>query len=277
MAQPPGVERPRRWRASLVWELVGCALNGHELLGTDVARLRDEDAVVAREYDGLRWYRCVRCDSWLPLAPPEHPERATLPPRRDIEIPLRGRALRDRFVLRLIAVDRIVHFLIIGVLAVGVLVFAHDRARLRADWTRILNRLQGVFGGPISDSNHGWLHDIDRLFTVSTGTLYLYGALIAAYALINLVEAIGLWGAHRWAEYLAVVEVVAFIPLEVHELTIRISPLKIIALLVNIAIAVYLLLAHRLFGLRGGGRAYSAERERDTGWAALDRDAPRHG
>src|SRR5579885_3082084 len=94
-AQPPGLETPRRWRPRLVWELLGCALNGHELLGTDVAQLRPEDAVVARETDGLRWYRCVRCDSWLPLAPPTRPVREQLPPREEIAVPLRGRALRD--------------------------------------------------------------------------------------------------------------------------------------------------------------------------------------
>lgn len=166
------------------------------------------------------------------------------------------------------------HFLVIGALAVGIFLFAHDRARLHADWTRILNRLQGGVGGPIADTSHGWLHDIDRLFTVPTTTLYLYGACVAAYALVNLVEAVGLWGARRWAEYLAVIEVLAFVPIEVHELTLRVSPLKILALIINLAIAVYLLLAHRLFGLRGGNRAYHAERDRDTGWAALERTAP---
>lgn len=272
--RPPGIEKPRRWRPRLVWELVGCALNGHELLGTDVARLRAEDAVVARDFDGLRWYRCLRCDSWLPLPPPEQPARDHLPPRSEIPVPLRGRALRDRFVLRLIAIDRILHFIVIGALAVGILVFAHDRARLRADWTRILNRLQGGIGGPISDTTHGWLHDIDRLFTVSTSTLYLYAIGVGAYALINLVEAVGLWRGRRWAEYLAVVEVLVFVPIEVHELTLRVSPLKIVALIVNLAIAAYLLIAHRLFGLRGGRRAYRAERDRDAGWPALERTAP---
>ena len=273
-APQPGVARARRWRRRLAWELVGCAVSGHELLGTDVARIRDEDSVVAREHESLRWYRCLRCDSWLPLPAPSEPTRDTLPPRDQITVPPRGRALRDRFVLRLIALDRIVHFLLIGALAVGVLVFAHDRARLRADWTRILNRLQGAVGGPISDTTHGWLHDIDRLFTVSTSTLYVYAALIGAYAAINLIEAVGLWGARRWAEYLAVVEVLAFVPLEIHELTLRVSTLKIIALIINLVIAAYLLFGHRLFGLRGGDRAYHAERDRDTGWAALDRTAP---
>ena len=38
------------------------------------------------------------------------------------------------------------------------------------------------------------------------------------------------------------------------------------AFIINLAVAVYLLYAKRLFGLRGGGRAERAEREADTGW-----------
>ncbi len=37
---------------------------------------------------------------------------------------------------------------------------------------------------------------------------------------------------------------------------------------------VYLLWAKRLFGIRGGAAADEAERERDVGWAALERATP---
>ena len=39
-------------------------------------------------------------------------------------------------------------------------------------------------------------------------------------------------------------------------------------------IAVYLLLAKRLFGLRGGAGAEQRERARDQGWSALEETAP---
>ena len=270
---PPGIEKPRRFRPKLAWELLACSFRGHELLGTDVAVLSADDAIVVREYDGLRWHRCLRCDSWLPLQPPTDPALQRMPPRDQIEVPLRGRPLRDRFVLRAIAIDRIVHFVLLAALTVGILIFAHDRERLRGAWTRILNRLQSATGGPISDTHKGLLHDVDRLFTISTNRLLLYAALIGVYALVNLIEAVGLWSARRWAEYLAVIEVVVLLPIDIHELTIRVSPLKIVALIVSIAIVIYLLVAHRLFGIRGGGKVMEAERERDTGWPALERTA----
>jgi uncharacterized membrane protein (DUF2068 family) len=47
-----------------------------------------------------------------------------------------------------------------------------------------------------------------------------------------------------------------FIPLEVYELTEKVSWLKIAVLVVNLAAVAYLLWSKRLFGIRGGGKAY---------------------
>jgi uncharacterized membrane protein (DUF2068 family) len=273
IAAPPGIEKPRRFRPKLAWELLACSFRGHELLGTDVAALTADDAIVVREYDGLRWHRCLRCDSWIPLPPPADPPLPRMPPRDQITVPLRGRPLRDRFVLRAIAIDRILHFILLAALTLAIFVFAHDRQQLRGSWTRIINRLQGATGGPLTDTHRGILHEIDRLFTISSGKLLLIGTLVGAYAAVNLIEAVGLWYAKRWAEYLAVIEVVVLLPIDIHELTIRVSPLKIVTLIVSLAIVLYLLIAHRLFGIRGGGKVMEAERERDTGWPALERTA----
>ena len=55
------------------YELLACGVDGHELVGMDVREVRPEDALVLREIDGVRWYRCLRCDSWLPLGHPAPP------------------------------------------------------------------------------------------------------------------------------------------------------------------------------------------------------------
>jgi uncharacterized membrane protein (DUF2068 family) len=272
---PPGTEKPRRFRPKLRYELIGCGLHGHEILGTDAAALRAEDELFARESGGLRWYRCMRCDSWVALTPPDQPARKYLPSREEITLPLRGKPLRDRYVLRVIAVDRAVHFLVLGALAAAVFLFADNRAALDAEFTRILNDLQGGAGGPMTTSNHGIVHDLRTLFAVSITNLYLLGAAIAAYAGLEGVEAVGLWYGKRWAEYLTFVATIVFIPYEIHELIKSVTALKVVALVINLAIAVYLLYAKRLFGLRGGGRVERAEREADTGWTAIERATPR--
>ena len=67
---------------------------------------------------------------------------------------------------------------------------------------------------------------------------------------------------------------IVFIPYEIDELIKGITALKVVAFIINVAVAVYLLYAKRLFGVRGGGRAEKAEREADTGWTAIERATP---
>ena len=271
---PPGAEQPRRYRPKLRYELIGCGLNGHELLGTDAADLRPEDDLFARKFGGLRWYRCLRCDSWIALTPPAEPVTRFPPERAEVTVPLRGRPLRDKYVLRLIAVDRLIHFLVLSALAAAIFLFAGNRVALNADFTKILNDLQGGLGGPVNPRHHGIVHDLQRLFAVKTSNLYLLGAAVAAYAALEGVEAAGLWFGQRWAEYLTFIATIVFIPYEVDELAKGISALKLIAFIINVAIAVYLVVAKRLFGVHGGRAAEDAERRRDSGWEAIERSTP---
>ena len=272
---PPGTEKPRRFRPKLHYELIVCGLVGHELIGTDAAELRPEDSLVARQGPaGLRWQRCLRCDSWLPLAPPARPARRFPPDRDQIELPLRGRALRDKVVLRVIAIDRAIHFFLLAALAAVILLIAANSARLREPVFKALADLESGLGSPGGRSHHGIVYEIHHLLSINSGTLTKIGLVVAAYALLEGAEAVGLWYQKRWAEYLTFVATTALLPLEVYELTRRLSPLKLITLVVNIAVVVYLLLAKRLFGLRGGAQAERAERERDSGWEALERATP---
>jgi uncharacterized membrane protein (DUF2068 family) len=140
-------------------------------------------------------------------------------------LPLRGRPLRGRYVLRLIAVDRIIHFLVLSALAAVLFLFASNKAALNADFTRILKDLQGALGGPVNDAGHGVVHDLRRLFAVSLTNLYLAGTAVAAYAVLEAAEAAGLWLGCRWAEYLTFLATVVFVPYELYELTKSISAL----------------------------------------------------
>lgn len=265
---------PRRFVPRFHWELLACGLAGHELIGTDARTVRDEDRVVVREDSaGTRWYRCVRCDSWLPLPAPEAPTRDVVPGEGEVEVPLRGRALSDRIVLRLIAIDRAFHFLVLGVLAVAVFLFINHEAQLRDHVLRALADLQGTFGGPV-DADHGIVHDIRHLFSLNAGTLTKIGIVLSLYAIVEGVEAVGLWMGKRWAEYLTLIVTASFLPLEIYELSERFSVLKVLTLTINLAVVVYLLYAKRLFGLRGGAAAEEAARNADAGWDALRRTSP---
>jgi uncharacterized membrane protein (DUF2068 family) len=246
------------------------------IVGRGAAEVRPQDELIVREHEGIRWYRCLRCDSWVALTPPAHPSTPHPPDRDQIEIPLRGKALRDRVVLRLIAVDRAFHFLILVLLGVAVIAFAGNESSLRDAYYRVLTAIQGgVAGGPVQTSGHvGILHEFDKLFSLRSGTLRGVGIALLAYGLLEGVEAVGLWLGKRWAEYLTFVATTILLPLEIYEIIHRQSALKIIGFIINLAVVIYLLFAKRLFGLRGGGKVDEELRARDMSWEAVERTTP---
>jgi uncharacterized membrane protein (DUF2068 family) len=272
--QAPGVRpQPARFVPRLHYELIVCGLTGHELIGRDAAQVRDADALYAREIGGVRWHRCLRCDSWLPLPRPADPAREHPPGRDEIELPLRGRPLRDKIVLRLIAIDRAFHFVVLGLLGIAILLFASHRESFRDRFYRVVTDLQGGVAGS-GRVHHGLLGEIDKAFTLQSSRLHLFAAIILVYAAVEGIEAVGLWYQRRWAEYLTFIVTASLLPLEVYEIVTRLSPLKIVAFVINVAVVAYLLYAKRLFGVRGGARADEEIRAADVGWVALERSAP---
>ncbi len=269
---PPGTVK-RRFRPKFHYELLVCGLRGHVLVGTDAARLRPRDAIFAREAGGMRWYRCLRCDAWVALPPPERTRRSYPPERHEIALPTRGRALRDTIVLRVIALDRALHFLIVGSLAVLAFVLASHRGAI----VRLVDRVNVLFFGVQSGSaarTHGLTHEIEHLLTLNVTTFRLVGAAAGAYALLEGAEAYGLWFQRRWAEYLTFVATTLFVPYELYELAAKVTTIRVGAFAANLAILLYLLLAKRLFGLRGGEEAERARREQDSGWATFEELTP---
>src|SRR4051794_1224585 len=114
-------------------------------------------------------------------------------------------------------------------------------------------------------------------FEAKASTVWVVGLVLAGYAVLELLEAVGLWRGRRWAEYLTFIATALLLIPEVYELSETISPTKILTMLINLAVLAYLLFAKRLFGPRGGGTAEAAEYRRDSGWPALERTLPHPG
>jgi uncharacterized membrane protein (DUF2068 family) len=259
-------------RSKRSWELLDCALHGHVHVGVDAAEVTDEDSEFVRGIGGIRLHRCLRCDGWHHQPEPAVPGRQSVPTRDEIELPDRGRALRDRFVLRLIAFDRAVHVVILVAIALALFIFASHRTSLERSYDSIMNSLLGSSGGP--HALRGWLGHLRGVFVFSPKHLYELAIAASLYAALEAAEAVGLWYSKRWAEYLTFIATCALLPLEIYELTNKLSVLKIVVLVLNLAVAIYLLLAKRLFGLRGGSAAIDARRSDASGWAAFDRATP---
>ena len=259
-------------RPSNRYELLSCAWSGHVLVGTDAASVGPDDALVVVEAAGGRFHRCLRCDSWIAVEAPLAPTRAEVPSRQEIELPLRGPKLRDRYVLRLIAIERGFHVVAYVVVAVAIFFFLGHRQGLQRDYNHVMADLSGTSGGV--SALHGLLGSFHRLFTITNAHLWEAGLVVVFYAVLESCEMVGLWTGKRWAEYLTFVATVLLIPLEVYELASGFGWFKLVTFVLNVAIAVYLLVAKRLFGVRGGYAAEHERRERDSGWEALEAATP---
>src|SRR5205085_11246098 len=142
--------------------------------------------------------------------------------------------------LRLSAIDRAFHLVVLVGLGVLVLVFSANRATLREGFYKVVADLQGGTVSSQHHASHGLLHELDNLFTTSSAHLHLLGAVLLVYAAVEGVEAAGLWYQQRWAEYLTFVVTSSLLPLEVYEIANRARALKILAFVVNVVIVIYL-------------------------------------
>ncbi|MER7924790.1 MULTISPECIES: DUF2127 domain-containing protein [unclassified Streptomyces] len=235
------------------WDRRHCARHGHVTYAPAETALRDR--LRAETGLGEAW-RCLRCGDFV-LGDP-----AASGPADQAPLVPRGKVLRDLFILRFLAIERAVRGVFIVLVAAAVWKFSNSQDAVRRLFDQNLDVFRPVFKHFHYDLDHSpVVGSIQKTFGYKHSTLLLVAVLLLAYALIELVEAGGLWYAKRWAEYLTVVATAAFLPLEIYELTEHISWLKIVTLVLNILAVLYIALAKRLFGLRGGRKAFDEERE----------------
>ena len=231
------------------WSLRSCARHGHVTYAPDEPPYRAK--LEATTPLGDAW-RCLRCGTYV-LGEPHGSG-----PADDAPTLLRGKQLRSAFILRALAIERWIRGAVIALLGVAVLRFESTQVSLKELFDRDLASLKPFFDQinfNVSDS--GTIRLIEKLLTAKHSTLNLIAGALLFYGALQLVEGIGLWSLRRWGEYVAVVGTTLFIPFEVYEITEKVTVLRTLALVVNVAAVLYLLLSKRLFGLRGGHRAYA--------------------
>lgn len=249
------------------WDLRQCGLRGHETYRPDESELAER--ISTQTAVGEAW-RCLRCGDFVLGEPPESGAA------EDAPLVLRGRALRDAFILRALAVERAIRGVLLVALAFGVYKFNGSRDSLNQVFRQYLPLLRPVsdrLGIDLQDA--GPVKLISKALQTNHSTLQLVALGVLAYGALEVVEAVGLWLMRRWGEYVAVVGTAVFIPLEVYELIERVTWLRVVALLINLFAVVYIVWTKRLFGLRGGHAAFEAERHGESllevEGAALDR------
>lgn len=246
-------KQARRAATERRWELRSCGRHGHLTYQPDETDLADRLRVDSAQ--GAAW-RCLRCGDYALGA------AAASGPARDAPVPLRGKALRDAFIIRLLAIERSIRgvFLIAAAYAVWRFVGARQSVQRVLDHdlpaVRDLSNRTGI---DFVDAAPTRL--LQHALNVGHTTLVLLAAAVLAYGLLELVEGYGLWIMKRWGEYVSVVGTAIFLPLEIYELSEKVSALKIATFLVNLGAVVWLIWTKHLFGVRGGQAAFEKERE----------------
>ncbi len=232
------------------WSLFGCARKGHVTHAPDEPELRDR--LMAPTAGRTAW-RCLRCGAFVTDGQHSSGPAAAAP------LVHRGKELRSELILRVFAVERFLRFLILGGAAYGVWRFKYDRAGIQRAFSKDLPAIRALYRDLGFDVSHSKLLGlIQHSFTLNSRTLTYLAIGLAGYALIELVERVGLWLGTRWGEYLAMVATSIFLPYEVYDLTVKITWLRVVAFVINLLLVIYLAWTKRLFGIRGGKKAYEA-------------------
>ena len=228
--------------------MVTCGFQGHVTYAPDDEALADRLSGTI----GLgQVWRCLRCGAFV-LGEPDGRGRAD-----DAPTIMRGKALRQAIIVRMLAVERLLRALVIGLAAYAVWKFRGARGSIQATLDRDLPLLRAS-GFRVDQMTA--VQELEKALAAKPSTLTLLTVALAAYTLVELVEGVGLWLLKRWGEYFAVVATSVFLPLEIHDLAKGITMTRIVTFTINVAAVLYLLISKRLFGLRGGRKAYEDER-----------------
>ena len=135
--------------------------------------------------------------------------------------------------LLLIALFKLLKGVLLVAVGIGAVKLLHkDVAEVVSHWVDLLR----------VDPDNRFIHTtMTRVFSVTPKQLKALSLGTFFYAALLLTEGIGLLMRKHWAEYFTVITTAALIPLEIYELASHFSWAKIVVLLVNLAIVVYLI------------------------------------
>ncbi|MGC2399334.1 MAG: DUF2127 domain-containing protein [Acidobacteriaceae bacterium] len=136
-------------------------------------------------------------------------------------------------VLRLIAVFKMLKATLLIVTAIGILKMMHsDVAATMDHWIARLG---------LDPGNRYVDLLMSKAANISPDKIKELGIASFVYAALFLTEGIGLWLLKRWAEWFTIVITASLVPLEVWEIFRHPSAGKILVLIINVAVVIYLI------------------------------------
>lgn len=151
-------------------------------------------------------------------------------------------------VLRTVAVLEAAKGVLVTCLGLGLVSLSHRHLGLESVAENLLYVLH---------IDPGW--HISKIFLAAAArlgdtNLLMLAAIAAAYSMLRFVEGYGLWTGRVWAQWIALISGIMYLPLEIYELIRKPALAKWIILLINLAIVVY------IAWLRSLGRSHFARR-----------------
>ena len=80
---------------------------------------------------------------------------------------------------------------------------------------------------------------LDLADRITDGQLYGLAGFLFVYSILRFIEAYGLWKTRVWAEWLAILSGMVYLPLEIHEIIRKPNLLHWTALILNLALVLY--------------------------------------
>jgi uncharacterized membrane protein (DUF2068 family) len=136
-------------------------------------------------------------------------------------------------VLRTVAALELSKGMIVLLAACGVLLLVH-----REDPWDIADGLLKLLH--ISPDHHFAQVFLNWADSLTETKVFAVAGVAVAYSVLRFVEAYGLWYARAWAEWIALVSGMLYLPFEIYKLVHRPSPFHVWVFLINVAIVLYM-------------------------------------
>jgi uncharacterized membrane protein (DUF2068 family) len=136
--------------------------------------------------------------------------------------------------VRLIAAFKLFKGLVLFAVAIGAVKLLHKNVASEVErWADMFR---------VDPNNHYFQHQLARFSNLNPKKLKELSVGTFFYSALLLTEGTGLLLGQRWAEYFTIIVTSSFIPIEIYELAKRVDTSRIVLLLINVAVVIYLVL-----------------------------------
>ena len=138
----------------------------------------------------------------------------------------------DSSIIRLIALFKLVKAITLIAIGVGAFKLLHRDVDSTLDHWITMSGL---------DPGNRWVEKgIEKVANLTPSKVKGLGIVSFIYAGLFLTEGIGLWLMKRWAEWFTTIITSSLVPVEIYELYHQPSATKIVVLIINVAVVIYL-------------------------------------